>query len=129
MFQPHEGDLGTKPTISTILIPCIAQCHGEGRVLWALLAATKASVPVAHAEVAPTFLPKSLNLWNPTLHQEISDISSLLAVYLNGERAPNRGNNDYTKTHTQHEKGKFKDLEEAQYTNLKRVRDDWPKAS
>lgn len=86
-------------------------------------------MPVAHAEVAPTFLPKSLNLWNPTLHQGISDISSLLAVYLNGERAPDRGSNDCTKTHTQHKKGKFKDLEEAQYTNLKRVRDDWPKTS
>ena len=87
---------------------------------------------MAHAEVAPTFLPISLNLWNPALHQGISDISPLLAVDLKegrGGRTPDRANNNYTKTQTQHKNGKFKDLEEAQYTSLKRVRNKWPKTS
>lgn len=114
MFQPHERELGIATTVSTTqTFPylCIPQCHGEVSVFWTPLGDIGTSEPVAHDQVTPAHLSISLGLLNPsyTLHQGISNISPLLTVDLDhytiwreGEGIFQTGNNNYTKTQTQH---------------------------
>lgn len=81
MFQPHEGELGIAPTVSamqTFAYSGVPQCCVEGGIFWTLLGNVWTNAPVAHDKVTPVFLPISLSLWNPSIHQGISDISPYL---------------------------------------------------
>lgn len=59
MFQPHEGELGTAPTIIYSGIP---RCYVEGGIFWILLGDVWTNAPGAHDKVTQysSYIPKSL---------------------------------------------------------------------